>query len=385
MALYRRIISPDGEVVVFWAEYNSSWCDPLSSNTSCNATYPPSSDIVPINVANRDRHLPNVVILAISVIAAVFFLSVTCYACAVFRRRRRQRHPLLPHAPASVPAGAADATASPRSDEDGASEDGEWLHAVWYIRTVGLDESTIRSIAVAEYKVGGAILGASDCSVCLGEFQDGELVRLLPKCGHAFHVPCIDTWLRAHVNCPLCRACIVDPAAALVGAAPPPPATVTAATISVEGSSSSAPVDNPDTGIQAPESDPRVQDREEEDRGMESGIGILINQVPESSEIRVPSDLEEGGFQPVRRSVSMDSLFLGTLPITMEREEISGEEGQDPNFGGEQRLKNKGKQGNSSKRSSLQKGHFEIERSLSSGRWFFSRYGRVARNSILPW
>ncbi|KAF0894940.1 hypothetical protein E2562_004936 [Oryza meyeriana var. granulata] len=38
------------------------------------------------------------------------------------------------------------------------------------------------------------------------EFRDGETLRLLPRCRHAFHRGCIDTWLRAHVNCPLCRA-----------------------------------------------------------------------------------------------------------------------------------------------------------------------------------
>ncbi|KAK9930380.1 hypothetical protein M0R45_027419 [Rubus argutus] len=33
---------------------------------------------------------------------------------------------------------------------------------------------------------------------------------LLPKCSHAFHINCIDTWLRSHTNCPLCRAYIVS-------------------------------------------------------------------------------------------------------------------------------------------------------------------------------
>ena len=56
----------------------------------------------------------------------------------------------------------------------------------------------------------GAVDG-SDCAVCLGEFQDKEMLRLLPKCNHAFHVSCIDTWLQSHVNCPICRSMIVDP------------------------------------------------------------------------------------------------------------------------------------------------------------------------------
>uniref|UniRef100_A0A0E0IRR0 RING-type E3 ubiquitin transferase n=1 Tax=Oryza nivara TaxID=4536 RepID=A0A0E0IRR0_ORYNI len=52
---------------------------------------------------------------------------------------------------------------------------------------------------------GDGFVDRTDCSVCLGEFRDGESLRLLPKCSHAFHVPCIDTWLRSHSNCPLCR------------------------------------------------------------------------------------------------------------------------------------------------------------------------------------
>ncbi|EFJ19341.1 hypothetical protein SELMODRAFT_39719, partial [Selaginella moellendorffii] len=48
---------------------------------------------------------------------------------------------------------------------------------------------------------------SSDCAVCLGDFQEGEDVKILPKCGHGFHVECIDTWLSIHSNvCPLCRA-----------------------------------------------------------------------------------------------------------------------------------------------------------------------------------
>ncbi|XP_023641039.1 RING-H2 finger protein ATL64 [Capsella rubella] len=45
-----------------------------------------------------------------------------------------------------------------------------------------------------------------ECSVCLSEFEEGEEGRLLPKCGHSFHVGCIDTWFRSSSTCPLCRA-----------------------------------------------------------------------------------------------------------------------------------------------------------------------------------
>ncbi|KAE8725977.1 E3 ubiquitin-protein ligase RING1 [Hibiscus syriacus] len=82
-------------------------------------------------------------------------------------------------------------------------------HPIWFITTVGLQQSIINSITVCKYKKGEGLIDGTECSVCLNEFQEDERVRLLPKCNHAFHISCIDTWLRAHTNCPLCRAQIV--------------------------------------------------------------------------------------------------------------------------------------------------------------------------------
>ncbi|KAG9129185.1 hypothetical protein Leryth_006438 [Lithospermum erythrorhizon] len=82
-------------------------------------------------------------------------------------------------------------------------------HPIWFIRTAGLNQSVIDSISIIRYKSGDGLVEGGDCSVCLGEFEEDESLRLLPKCSHAFHIHCIDTWLRAHKNCPLCRAPIV--------------------------------------------------------------------------------------------------------------------------------------------------------------------------------
>ncbi|XP_021769957.1 putative RING-H2 finger protein ATL53 [Chenopodium quinoa] len=78
----------------------------------------------------------------------------------------------------------------------------------WCIPTVGLPATVINSIAVHKY---GKEMEERDCAVCLAEFEEGDVLRVLPKCNHAFHVPCIDTWLSSHTTCPLCRAPIIPP------------------------------------------------------------------------------------------------------------------------------------------------------------------------------
>ncbi|CAN6819280.1 unnamed protein product [Brassica oleracea] len=82
-------------------------------------------------------------------------------------------------------------------------------HPVWHIRTIGLNPTVISSIKVCKYSKQDGVVEGTDCSVCLSEFEEEETLRLLPKCRHAFHVPCIDTWLRSHTNCPVCRAPVV--------------------------------------------------------------------------------------------------------------------------------------------------------------------------------
>lgn len=43
------------------------------------------------------------------------------------------------------------------------------------------------------------------CTICLAEYQEREVLRIMPNCGHSFHLSCIDIWLRKQSTCPVCR------------------------------------------------------------------------------------------------------------------------------------------------------------------------------------
>ncbi|KAH6828258.1 hypothetical protein C2S53_015876 [Perilla frutescens var. hirtella] len=77
--------------------------------------------------------------------------------------------------------------------------------ASWQSR--GLNELLIREIPTFQYSRNQPNL-SSKCVVCLNEFQENDMLRLLPKCSHAFHLDCIDVWLLRNSNCPLCRSAI---------------------------------------------------------------------------------------------------------------------------------------------------------------------------------
>lgn len=56
-------------------------------------------------------------------------------------------------------------------------------------------------------KLGEGVQGAysdSSCSVCLDDYEEGDQLLQL-TCGHVFHGPCIDLWLKSHRECPCCR------------------------------------------------------------------------------------------------------------------------------------------------------------------------------------
>ncbi|CAL9127527.1 RING-H2 finger protein ATL2-like [Musa acuminata AAA Group] len=76
----------------------------------------------------------------------------------------------------------------------------------------GLNPTVLKSLPVFVFAAAaGGEEGDDDvveCPVCLNEFEEGEKMRALPRCGHRFHIECIDMWFHSHATCPLCRSAV---------------------------------------------------------------------------------------------------------------------------------------------------------------------------------
>ncbi|ERN04598.1 hypothetical protein AMTRI_Chr01g107930 [Amborella trichopoda] len=69
---------------------------------------------------------------------------------------------------------------------------------------VGLDQNMINSypkFAFSKASKGNEAM----CSICLCEYKEGEMLRMMPDCRHFFHLCCVDAWLRLNASCPVCR------------------------------------------------------------------------------------------------------------------------------------------------------------------------------------
>ncbi|XP_071691643.1 RING-H2 finger protein ATL54 [Rutidosis leptorrhynchoides] len=274
------------------------YCDPIQNPTgncisicssicplNCNTAnlFPPSlpsppplddGDVFPIPAKHHHTQLslPLKISLVILVLTFSLFLLYTLYKFyTVWHLRSRRRRSPSP---------------SPENQEthDGFVDHDIIDHPIWYIRTIGLQPSVISAITIVKYHKTDEIIDGTFCSVCLSDFQENETLRLLPKCNHAFHVSCIDTWLRSHTNCPLCRAGIVRNG--------------------INSSTLNENLDNEDTRgviVNTVNTDEVANDNDENNPNSDLRIGVLDNDVE-----NVAGGSGTNDFLIMRRSVSLN-------------------------------------------------------------------------------
>uniref|UniRef100_A0ACD5ZDV5 Uncharacterized protein n=1 Tax=Avena sativa TaxID=4498 RepID=A0ACD5ZDV5_AVESA len=156
-----------------------SWTPPTASSSSS---------------ALENKISPSIVFI-VAVLAIVFFVCGLLHLLArhLLRLRRRRR--------------------AAREDAESVTAFQGQLQKLFHLHDAGVDQAFIDALPVFSYH---GVIGAGgkdpfDCAVCLCEFEAEDQLRLLPKCSHAFHLECIDTWLLSHSTCPLCRRSLLAP------------------------------------------------------------------------------------------------------------------------------------------------------------------------------
>ncbi|CAL5056186.1 unnamed protein product [Urochloa decumbens] len=166
---------------------NSSWLlllpPPLPSPPQ-----PPASSALD----NVESKISPSILFIVAILAIVFFVCGLLHLLVrhLLRLRRRRRRA--------------------REDAESVTAFQGQLQQLFHLHDAGVDQAFIDALPVFLYS---NVVGAAgqegkepfDCAVCLCEFTADDELRLLPKCSHAFHLECIDTWLLSHSTCPLCR------------------------------------------------------------------------------------------------------------------------------------------------------------------------------------
>ncbi|KAG2405891.1 RING-H2 finger protein [Vigna angularis] len=183
----------------------------------------------------------------------------------------------------------------------------------------GLDESAIKEIPTLQFTKGDVEKNHQSvlygCVICLTEFQDHDMLKVLPICKHAFHFHCIDVWLQTNSNCPLCRSSIVS------GNTDCPMDHIIAPSSSPQDSQLLSYVDSDEDFVvielegEHGEALPQMTQQERSDsreRVVESRSHSIIRKCHHVSImgdecIDVRKKDEQFSIQPIRRSFSMDS------------------------------------------------------------------------------
>uniref|UniRef100_A0A1D1Y6I1 RING-type E3 ubiquitin transferase n=1 Tax=Anthurium amnicola TaxID=1678845 RepID=A0A1D1Y6I1_9ARAE len=242
----------------------------------------------------------------------------------------------------------------------------------------GLEEAVIRAIPTFRFHKGsdGDGIGGGEkagllheCAVCLNEFEEGERLRRLPGCAHAFHIDCIDTWLQSSANCPLCRSEVAISADPVVVAHREPLHEGGSVVIEVGDD------DGSDEQQQQQPGAPAEQGQKPSPPRKGRKLQHVASMGDECIDVRVGKDEGFFGVQPIRRSFSMDSSCDRQLYLSIQ--EILH---RNPHFYSQQEMASGEGCSNAGAGAS---GAGGLPHAARVRRSFFS-FGRTSRRAVLP-
>ncbi|XP_061371406.1 RING-H2 finger protein ATL47-like isoform X2 [Gastrolobium bilobum] len=171
---------------------SSSACSSLSYSSDYKKQLAPP----PLASSSGNRLSPAFVFIIV-ILAIVFFISGILHLLVRFLIKQRS--------PSSI----SQSNRYPDMSESDPYQ--RQLQQLFHLHDSGLDQAFIDALPVFLYEEIIGLKEPFDCAVCLCQFSEQDMLRLLPICNHAFHIDCIDTWLLSNSTCPLCRGSLYEP------------------------------------------------------------------------------------------------------------------------------------------------------------------------------
>ncbi|XP_066359358.1 RING-H2 finger protein ATL80-like [Miscanthus floridulus] len=175
---------------------------------------------------------------------SVLFIVFVCtrLACALLRRRGARSHRAAPALPQHY---AHDYYADPDPFPFHVAR--HHHHHAAAEASPGLDPAAVAAFPARAYNAAARSSPEDDddsqCIICLSEYEEKDMLRILPYCSHNFHMACIDLWLEQNSTCPVCRISLLvldDPGSEHTAPPPPPPPPLSSIVISPPSSPESS-------------------------------------------------------------------------------------------------------------------------------------------------
>jgi hypothetical protein len=102
-----------------------------------------------------------------------------------------------------ISSGSADAAEDPKKKED---TDSQTMSS-----STSSDRDEEQPAVESVQSAGCYQTNCTTCSICIDDFELGEKIRILPRCGHSYHLDCIMPWLTERQGCcPLCKTSVLE-------------------------------------------------------------------------------------------------------------------------------------------------------------------------------
>ncbi|KAK7317599.1 hypothetical protein RJT34_01971 [Clitoria ternatea] len=177
---------------------SSSCCCSSSSSASLSFGSDYKKQLSPPLASSSGNRISPALVFILVILAIVFFISGLLHLLVRFLIRQHR-------SPSSI--------SQSNRYPDIMSEPDPYqrqLQQLFHLHDSGLDQAFVDALPVFLYKDIIGLKEPFDCAVCLCQFSEQDMLRLLPICNHAFHIDCIDTWLLSNSTCPLCRGSLCE-------------------------------------------------------------------------------------------------------------------------------------------------------------------------------